>query len=78
MGTFKKITESTELESGMLIREFNTETEDFDDYILGNYIQDKDAYEVLPEGKDFLDKEGVLFYYPQSKMITRGCEFYED
>ncbi len=78
MGTFKKITESTELESGLLIREYNTETEDFDNYILGNYIDEKEAYEVLPEGEDYLDKAGVLFYFPKSKMISRGCEFYED
>jgi len=78
MGTLKKITESTELGPGMLIIEINSETDDYDNYILGSYIDEEDAYEVLPEGEDYLEKEGVLFYYPHIKMITRGCEYYED
>jgi len=78
MGNFIKITESTELHSGMLIREYNNDTEDYDNFILGEYIPGNDSFEVYPEGEDYLNKEGVLFYFPKSKMINRDCEIYED
>jgi hypothetical protein len=77
MGTFKKITESTVLTSGMLIRELNKQTEDFDSYIIGN-LNGNNSFEVYPEGEDYLNKAGVLFNYPKRKMINRGCEFWED
>ena len=78
MGTFKKISLSTELLPGILIREFNRQKDDYENYIIGNHIIENDAYEVYPEGVDYLNKAGVLFYYPKNKMITAGCEFWED
>ncbi len=78
MGTFRKVTESTELAPKMKIREFNEYKDDYDNYVIGNHQIDSDTYEVYPDGVDYLNKEGVLFSYPRSKMISRDCEYWEE
>lgn len=77
MVSFKKIKTTTILQPGTIIREFNQQKNDFENYVIGNHKLEDDAYEVYPEGVDFLNKNSVLFYYPKSKMIARNCEFYD-
>jgi hypothetical protein len=78
MGSFKKVKSSTTLSPGMRIREFNKHNGTYDNYTIGKHILEDDKYEVYPDGKDFLNSSGVLFYYSQSKMINRACEFYDE
>lgn len=78
MGLFKKIKSNTILKPSMRIREFNTHNGVYDNYTIGQHILEDDKYEVYPDGKDFLNSSGVLFYYSQSRMIDRSCEYYEE
>lgn len=78
MGSFKRITESTNLELGMLVREFNSKNEDYDNYNIGENKLSEDSFEVYPEGTDYLDKANLLLYYPRHKMIKNSMEYWED
>lgn len=77
MGTFKKITSATKLKPKMKIREFNKFENKYDNYVIGNKLEDE-TFEVYPDGIDYLSKDSLLLYYSLLKMISRKCEFWED
>ncbi|MBN2394937.1 MAG: hypothetical protein JXC36_00555 [Candidatus Atribacteria bacterium] len=78
MGNYKSIIQSTKLEPQMKIREFLKGANDYNNYVIGEYLLDDDKYEVYPEGVNYLDSDGVLFYFSKSDMISKNCEYWDD
>lgn len=78
MGSFKKITDSTNLLPGMQIREYNKLKEVFDFYEIASYKLANETYEVYPNGDDTISKNGVNLHFPQLKMIAKGCEYWDE